>query len=153
MKINIDINLLEELTADSKPLWGKMTAQHMIEHVCAAVKGSNGKITFKDCMNPPEKYPLLKRFLIGNRELPKNFVNTVIGEGLKPLQNKNFEEAKRELIEEVDCFYNFFNDAESLRVMNPTFGPLNYEEWIVFHTKHFTHHFSQFGLMGESNIS
>jgi len=30
--------------------------------------------------------------------------------------------------------------------LNPTFGELNKAEWEIFHEKHFTHHFKQFGI-------
>jgi len=29
----------------------------------------------------------------------------------------------------------------------PRLGKLNYKEWIIFHNKHFTHHFKQFELI------
>jgi len=147
MKISVDLNVFEELTHDSKPLWGNMTAQHMIEHLISAVQSSNTKIVFEDCMNPPEKFPLLKRFLLSNRSMPKDFVNTVIGKGLKLLRNSSLEKAKSELLNEPDDFYKYFKEHSEAKLLNPTFGPLNYEEWIAFHNKHFTHHLTQFGLI------
>ena len=149
MKIDIDLSLLEILTEDTKPLWGKMTARHMLEHIIAVVKSSNGQLVFEECMNPPAKYPLLKRFLLGNRPMPKEFVNTVIGEGLKPLIHNSVEEAKIELNVEVNRFYTYFKKNSNSKPLNPTFGPLNFEEWIVFHNKHFAHHFAQFALIKE----
>jgi oxepin-CoA hydrolase / 3-oxo-5,6-dehydrosuberyl-CoA semialdehyde dehydrogenase len=149
MKINIDLNLLEELTSDIKPLWGNMTAQHMVEHLSLAVKSSNTKIIFKECMNPPEKFSLLNRILLSKRPLPRDFVNTVIGKGLKPLRLNNLEMAKAELLTELNEFYKYFKENFDAKLLNATFGPLNFEEWIVFHNKHFTHHFTQFGLIKE----
>ena len=32
------LNILKNLAKDAKPLWGKMTPQHMIEHLILAVK-------------------------------------------------------------------------------------------------------------------
>ncbi len=145
--INIDFSVLTKLTEQTKPLWGFMSPQHMVEHLSAAVKMSNGKTVFTECMNPPEKYPLLKKFLLSNRPFPKNFVNTVIGEGLKPLKFSSLEKAKTELLTELDDFYEYFRINSSAKLMNPTFGPLKFDEWIIFHTKHFKHHFTQFGLM------
>ncbi|MDP3683019.1 MAG: hypothetical protein Q8S01_03720, partial [Ignavibacteria bacterium] len=72
--------LLGKLMDETKPLWGKMSAQHMIEHLILAVKTSNGKLTI-GCFNPPEKIPALKRFLMSARPLPKEFVNPLIGSG------------------------------------------------------------------------
>ena len=36
---------------------------------------------------------------------------------------------------------------KDIKTTNPVFGDLNYEEWIRFHSKHFAHHFKQFGLL------
>ncbi len=140
---------LENLSIESKPLWGIMTPQHMVEHLTQAVELSNGKLLITDCMNPPEKLSTLKRILMSSRPLPKGFVNTVIGPELKPLLNKNLDSEKKELINQLNNFVEFFNINPEAKPSNPTFGPLSKEEWIVFHKKHFTHHLTQFGLIGE----
>lgn len=140
---------LDRLSEETRPLWGEMTAQHMLEHLIKAVQSSNGELIFDECMNPEEKYPLLNRILLSKKVLPKHFVNTVIGKGLKPLKYKSLEEAKENLILEINNFYKYFDIEENSKPMNVTFGPLGKEEWIVFHNKHFTHHFTQFGLIGE----
>jgi hypothetical protein len=138
--------LLDKLTAETKPLWGKMSAQHMIEHLILAVKISNGKIKV-DCFNPPEKIPTLKRFLISGRPLPKEFINPYIGVNLIPLEYSSLAEAINALGGEINDFYNYFKINPNSVLTNPTFGDLNKSEWDVFHEKHFTHHLSQFGLI------
>ncbi len=119
----------------------------MVEHLVLAVQSSNGKITLNECMNTPEKFPALKRFLMSPRSLLRNFVNTIVGEGLKPLVFQSLDLAKENLKVEVENFDWFFKENPSATTLNVTFGPLNYDEWIIFHNKHFTHHFSQFGLL------
>ena len=140
---------LDDLSDKTQPLWGEMTPQHMLEHLIKAVQSSNGELTFDECMNPKEKYQLLNRILLSKKVLPKHFVNTVIGKGLKPLLYNGLEEAKERLILEINNFYKYFETHDNSKPMNVTFGPLGKEEWIVFHNKHFTHHFTQFGLIGE----
>jgi len=136
---------LNNLSTDTKQLWGKMTAQHMIEHLVLAVRTSNGKLNI-GCFNPPEKIPTLKRFLMSARPLPKEFINPLIGEGLKSLEYQNIEEAKLVLKNEVEDYYQYFEKHPEATLLNPTFGELNKNEWDVFHEKHFTHHFGQFGI-------
>lgn len=143
----IDFSQINTLSENSKPLWGKMTAQHMVEHLCQAVQLSNGKLEISECMNPDEKLPILKRVLMSSRPLPQNFVNTVIGAELKPLKNENIDEAITELEKELNKIDEFFDLNTESKPINPTFGPLNKEEWIQFHKKHFTHHMKQFGLV------
>lgn len=142
-----DLHLLDELTKESKPVWGAMTAQHMVEHLYQSVQLSNGSIELDECMSPDEKLPILKRILMSDRPLPKNFVNTVIGEGVKPLIFENLEKSILGLKKELEKVVTFFEQTPEATPMNPTFGPLNKEEWIQFHKKHFQHHFSQFGLL------
>ena len=138
--------LLDKLDPQQKPLWGKMTPQHMVEHLILAVQMSNGKLKL-ECFNPPEKVPTLKKFLMGSRPMPKLFVNPVIGEDLRPLENSSLLEAIDKLTNEIDDHVIFFDNNPGAKTVNVTFGELNKEEWDVFHNKHFTHHLSQFGLL------
>jgi hypothetical protein len=136
---------LDILKSDDKPLWGKMTPQHMVEHLILAVKMSNGKFKL-ECFNPPEKIPTLKRFLMSSRPLPKLFENPALGKGLQPLEYKSLDEAIEKLKDEVENYYSFFDRSPAVKTINVTFGELNKEEWDVFHKKHFEHHLSQFDL-------
>jgi len=142
----IKIRILNNLTIDSKPLWGKMSAQHMVEHLILGVKIGNGKLNI-GCFNPLEKIPTLKRFLMSGRPLPKEFINPLIGGDLKPLEYGTLDEAKLILENELEDFYKYFDVHPGALLVNPTFGELNKQEWDVFHEKHFTHHLSQFGLL------
>ncbi len=144
--LNQFLKQIEVLKKDDKALWGKMTPQHMVEHLILAVKMSNGKLNL-ECFNPPEKIPALKRFLMSSRPLPKLFINPVIGAELFPLENSSLGEAKEKLKEEIDNYNSFFQNNTNAKTMNVTFGELNKEEWDVFHKKHFEHHLSQFGLL------
>ena len=140
------LTLLNKLDPQKKPLWGKMTPQHMVEHLILSIQMSNGKLKL-ECFNPPEKIPSLKRFLMGSKPLPKLFVNPLIGEDLSPLEYSSMEEALEKLKNEIDDYRVFFENNPDAKPVNVTFGELNLEEWDVFHKKHFTHHLSQFGLL------
>lgn len=140
------IALLNKLDPKQKPLWGKMTPQHMVEHLILAVQMSNGKLKL-ECLNSPEKIPTLQRFLMSSRPMPKGFVNPAIGPDNLPLNYSSLDEAKNKLEEEVDDYVLFFENNPDANLVNVTFGELNKEEWDVFHKKHFTHHLSQFGLL------
>ncbi|MBT8382471.1 MAG: DUF1569 domain-containing protein [Ignavibacteria bacterium] len=137
---------IETLKKDDKPIWGKMTAHHMVEHLILAMKMSNGKLNLL-CFNPPEKIPALKRFLMSSRPLPKLFENPALGKGLPALEYLSLDEAKKELNKEITNYHSFFNNNSEAKTVNVTFGELNKEEWDVFHKKHFEHHLSQFGLI------
>lgn len=149
MTIYSILNKLENLSHDTKPIWGIMSSQHMVEHLIDSFRLSNGKLLNKKCMTPENKLSLLKRILMSNRPFPRNFVNNVIGGDLKPLNYNNLEVAKEILKREVEDMNKFFELNPNEKPINPTFGPLNKEEWNHFHKKHLTHHFTQFGLLDE----
>ena len=140
------INKVENLSAETKALWGNMTAQHMIEHLIIVFKTSNGKLRTK-CMNPPEKWPVMKKILASDRAFPKNFVNPIAGANLRPLKFDSLEIAISKLRKELEDFKTYFVENPGSTPMNATFGELNFEEWIQFHIKHVTHHYSQFSLI------
>lgn len=140
------LQYIDKLSEGTKPLWGKMTPQHMIEHLILAVRTSNGKLKI-ECFNPPEKIPTLKRFLMSSRPLPKEFINPVIGPDLLPLEFISLAEAVNNLKLEINDYILYFENNPQAVLTNPTFGDLNRDEWIVFHNKHFTHHLQQFGLI------
>jgi len=140
------LSLIDNLEESTAPIWGKMSSRHMVEHLILAVKMSNGKLNLT-CSNPPEKIPLLKRFLLSERPLPKGFVNPAIGDKLLPLQYNTLLEAVEILKEEMKDYFEFFNCNPTAKLINVTFGDLNKDEWEIFHVKHLTHHLEQFGLI------
>ncbi|MEE9450575.1 MAG: hypothetical protein V3V72_11035, partial [Ignavibacteriaceae bacterium] len=105
-KFSAKINLLK---SNQNSLWGKMSAQHMVEHLILAVKMGNGKLKL-ECNNPPDKLPTLKKFLMSSRPMPKGFVNTVIGPDNLPLNYSSLDEAKSKLEEEIEDYHRFFEE-------------------------------------------
>jgi hypothetical protein len=63
------------------------------------------------------------------------------------LRNEELALAIDELLLEWIDFEDFFSEKPDRTQSHPYYGPLNYEQWIRLHSKHFTHHFSQFGLI------
>ena len=59
----------------------------------------------------------------------------------------SLDEAKKALNKELDDFETYHANNPDAVFVQPRLGKLNYKEWIIFHNKHFTHHFKQFGLI------
>jgi len=137
--------LLSQLTPDQKPLWGKMTPQHMVEHLYKAVQASINEITL-NVFTEERKIPILKKLFLGERPLPKEFMNPAIGPELMQLEFDDLNNAIIELKKVQKRYEQFFEDNPSTKTVHPVFGYLNKEEWDTFHQKHFKHHLSQFGL-------
>jgi hypothetical protein len=137
--------LLSQLTPDQKPLWGKMTPQHMVEHLYKAVQSSINEISL-NVYTEERKIPVLKKLFLGERPLPKEFMNPAIGPELMHLEFKDLNKAINELRNVKQRYEQFFIDNPSIKTAHPIFGHLIKEEWDTFHMKHFKHHLSQFGI-------
>ena len=142
------IPLLKELPADTMGKWGKMNGQQMVEHVAAFFYVSTEKIKF-DLVTPAEHLPKYKEFLLRDKEFKENTKapTNVIGEEPSPLRYANMEEAIENLSRSVAYFETYFKDDPNKKAMHPVFGELNFEEWVLLHYKHVTHHLRQFGLL------
>lgn len=140
-------SLLNALPADTNANWGKMNAQQMVEHLAAFFNVSTEKIKF-DLVTPEEHLPKYKEFLLSDKQFRENTkapVN-VIGEEPLPLQYQSYKEALEKLHEAVEHFETYFKNASGKKTIHPVFGPLNFDEWVLLHNKHITHHLKQFGM-------
>jgi hypothetical protein len=139
---------VNNLDKNISPLWGKMTVQHMIEHLISTFKISTGIIEVA-CSTPENLLSRVKTFLQNNKETPYNFKNPLLGENPPALQHTNFIDAKVALLEELNRFLDHFQSHPDAIHIHPLFGPLGKEEWQRTHFKHCYHHLLQFGIIIE----
>ena len=142
------IPLFNKLSADGVGKWGKMSGQQMVEHVTAFFYVSTEKIKF-DLVTPAEHLPKYREFLFSDKEFKENTKapGNVIGEEALPLRYANMEEALEKLSESITYFESYFKDDADKKTLHPVFGELNFEEWVLLHYKHVTHHLRQFELL------
>ena len=141
---------LNKLQKDQMPLWGIMTPQHMVEHLHKTVQASINEITL-NIYTEEKKIPILKRHFLGERPLPKEFMNPAIGSDLLKLEFQDLKSAISELENIMNRYEKFFEENPDIKSIHPIFGYLTKEDWDVFHKKHFQHHLSQFGLPDPGN--
>jgi oxepin-CoA hydrolase/3-oxo-5,6-dehydrosuberyl-CoA semialdehyde dehydrogenase len=135
-------NLLSALNAGTKPLWGKMNAQQMVEHLVQQIEYCNGK-KITTCDLPTEEAAREKeKWIYTDIEIPKNLVLGPLPE----LRYSNLETAISQLLEELNDFEEYFK-VPGITSIHAGYGAMNYHEWLIWHGKHFTHHFRQFGLL------
>lgn len=139
------ITKLSLLSPSSRPHWGNMNAHQMIEHLSLVVRISNGKMQVP-LVTPAEKLEKARMFLFSDQPLPKNFRAPFLDENPPALRTVSITEAVMELEDEINVFEKYYEDGGKPAV-HPVFGPLDHSEWKHFHEKHFTHHFTQFGLI------
>jgi hypothetical protein len=137
---------LEKLTEETKPKWGKMSPQHVLEHlgntlVIVSTKKEIPTIT------PEDKLAAYRAFLATDKPFDQNIPNPFVGDFPPALRFENLETAKTKLVAALNNFYQFFEENPDATPVHPFFGKLNYEGWLQFQRKHFQHHFKQLGLI------
>ena len=137
------IRRLRQLTPDTQPLWGRMSAGQMLAHLCVA---------YEMAFNPrfPRPTPFVRFFLkwlvkpgvVGPKPYPRNAPTAPV---FRITDARDFH-AERERLEAfiqrvVSTGRSGFEGRES-----PSFGPLSAEEWNVLFAKHIDHHLKQFAV-------
>ncbi|MGC6284376.1 MAG: hydroxymethylglutaryl-CoA reductase, degradative [Polaribacter sp.] len=139
-------SLLFNLSEDTTALFGRMSPQQMIEHLSGVVQISNQNWKVNAFVED-DKAARRKPFLDTDGELQIGFKASFLSEDPIPVKFDSLQDSIDDLVQQVKTFDVVFESNKDLIVMHPFFGPLNYEYWCKFHTKHFTHHFKQFGLL------
>ena len=136
---------LRTLTSEQKPEWGQMTPQHMVEHIVGSWRISNGRAKVPPALS--EKEIAERRvFLFSEVPYPKNHPNPLFAQGLQALRKSDLEAAIEQLEDEIDAFFSYHAEHPEAIEMHPVFGPLDFDGWMCFQSKHMSHHFAQFGL-------
>ncbi len=136
-------NELLKIDPNTPPLFGKMNFQQMLEHMSDSVRVANGKTKF-DLHTEQEKLPLFRAFVLSDKEFKPNTKNALMGEEPLAIRNTSLKLAFDELNLELDDFIKYFAPNPSNKLMNPFFGPFDFQEWTHLLHKHSTHHLNQF---------
>ena len=139
------LEILENLDEKKSASWGKMTPQRMIEHLSDCIYMSCG-IGNHELLIPEEKIKGMQAFLYSEKEMPQNILVPFAKENT-PLRNTDIELAIDEFTMAWVDFEEMYSEDPQKTALHPYYGNLNYEQWLLLHSKHFTHHFTQFGLM------
>lgn len=141
-------SLFESLSSSTKNNWGKMNAQQMLEHLTDFFEVSTEKIIFELSV-PEEHLPKYKAFLYSDKEFRENTKapENVLGEEPHDLKNPDVTTALNSLRNAVDDFFIYFDENPGKTSLHPAFGLLNFDEWVLLHYKHVTHHLRQFGML------
>lgn len=142
------VPLFSLLRGNTPSLWGSMTAQHMVEHLCDSMFMSMGKFPIPVVVvTAPNRLPVVRRYLLGTAPFPHNVANPLLSATPPPLQQPSLSKACEFLSTSINMFYTFFEANPLAEFPHPIFGILNAAEWEHFHHKHFHHHCEQFALL------
>jgi hydroxymethylglutaryl-CoA reductase len=137
--------VLNGLTPNQKPLWGKMKAQEMVEHLSDMLMMSRGTGNFTIDVDA-ETIARRQQFLSSDKEMAKN-IAVPFTKDIIELRHEELELSLDEFAEEWINFTEYYENNHSASVIHPYYGDLDYILWLKMHDKHFTHHFKQFGLI------
>ena len=138
---------LNGLTEETKPAWGIMTPQHMVEHLEWFCQIALGNIKTEQ-ITPEKRIPKIQASLYDYRGLPKNFEHPLLKKGaLEDLRYPDLATAKQAFLDGLDQVNAIFKANPTATVPNPVFGNLSEYDWELYNQKHAVHHFTQFNLM------
>jgi uncharacterized protein DUF1569 len=138
-------SLLNRLTPETPALWGNLKAQNMIEHLVEAVEYTNGKRIAILHVSPGEADSNKQLLVHGDVVITKG-AKGYLTDATKNIRYQDLETAINQLNKEIDAFEHFFT-LPGKTAVHQHFGAMNRDEWVTWHSKHFTHHFKQFGLI------
>lgn len=139
---------LAKLTADTKPSFGSLTAQTMVEHLEYTYRIAAGEIQDFEVVTPEDKLEKVHATLYNYRPFPKGF-DFPLAERSKigVARHEDLETAKQKMLEARAKMLQFFKDNPGARTRHGVFGDLTGYEWHLMNRKHLNHHFGQFGLL------
>lgn len=143
--LEIFLTYLNKLDVSVKPLWGKMNAQRMVEHLTDSIYMSVGEGQY-ELLIPEEKIGKMKVLLASDTPMPKEFKVPFAPEDYS-LRNEELELAVDEFVDAWLAYEEYYSSDPDKENLHPFYGDLNKGEWDRIHSKHFTHHFEQFGLI------
>ena len=144
-ELEVVLPILEKLTVSTPALWGNMSAQRMVEHLVDSIRIASGENP-QALLIDEEKLPSMLRLLESDKPMAKE-IQVPFATADMPIRHDEIELAIDEYVDAYLAFEELYENNPELTNVHPYYGPLNFEQWKRLHSKHFTHHFNQFGLI------
>ena len=139
---------LAKLTENARVNWGIMTPQHMVEHLEQQFRfGAAEKGDF-EILTPVEHLDKFREAVFNHKPFPNEHKHPLMKVGQnEDLMHPDLQTAKQKLIQAYDAYEHYFKENPDARTKNVVFGMMDKFEWDLLSTKHFNHHFEQFGIL------
>ncbi|MDW3194437.1 MAG: phenylacetic acid degradation bifunctional protein PaaZ [Cytophagales bacterium] len=139
---------LNKLTADTQPVWGSMTSQHMLEHMEFSYRTMSGEIQDFEVDTPERVLEKVHASLYNYRKMPKNHMFPLAEKSdIGNTKHATFEDAKAKFLEARQSYLDHFKENPEGQTKQAVFGWLNKYENYLLERKHLNHHFEQFNLL------
>ncbi len=139
---------LDELTKDSKPAWGDIKPQNMIEHLEYTYRIASGELQDFEIATPEKYLERTHETLYNYKKMPHGYDFPLADTSeIEKCKHPDLATAKEKMLEARDEYLAYFKENPEARTNNVVFGALNKFEWYLLERKHLNHHFEQFGLL------
>ncbi len=139
---------LNKLTEISKPKWGILTPQHLLEHLEYGYRIMSGQIQDFEIATPETILEKVHHSLYNFDKFPMGTqFPTMKKDQLDDLIHPDFETAKAKFFESRNQYKTFFKENPEAILKNMVFGELNKYESYLLERKHLNHHFEQFNIL------
>ena len=139
------LSILSRLDESKSPLWGEMSAKRMVEHLTDGINMSMGIGDFQ-LEIPEDRVSKMVLFLESDKPMAQN-IKVSFAKQDTPLRNSDLDDAIDEFTLAWVDFEELYENKVDFTALHPYYGSLHFEQWKRLHSKHFTHHFNQFGLI------
>jgi oxepin-CoA hydrolase/3-oxo-5,6-dehydrosuberyl-CoA semialdehyde dehydrogenase len=139
---------LNNLNENSKPQWGILTPQHMLEHLEHGYRIMSGEIQDFEITTPEKYLDKVHNSLYNYDKFPMGTKFPTMKKGeLEDLIHPDLDTAKTKFFEARERYKTFFKENPEAVLKNMVFGELNKYESYLLERKHLNHHFEQFDLI------
>ena len=139
---------LNKLTENSKPKFGMLTPQHLLEHLEQGYRIMSGEIQDFEIATPEKILEKVHNSLYNFDKFPMGTkFPTMKKDELENLVHPDFDTAKAKLLAARESYKTFFKENPEAILKNMVFGELNKYESYLLERKHLNHHFEQFGIL------
>jgi oxepin-CoA hydrolase/3-oxo-5,6-dehydrosuberyl-CoA semialdehyde dehydrogenase len=139
---------LSKLTEDSKPQWGGLTPQHMVEHLEYTYRIASGEIQDFEIATSEKILEKVHETLYNYDKMPREYDFPLREKSkMTELKHPDLTIAKLKLVEAREEYLQYFKENPDAKTKNVVFGELNKFEWYLMERKHLNHHFEQFNLL------
>jgi hypothetical protein len=136
------VNRIDQLSAESKALWGKMNVTQMLAHTAAGMDMASGRLNIDRVFMGKLIGGFLKSFYTSDKPFNKN---TPTAAELVRADASDFEKEKDNLKTLMKAFSEGGIEKCTTHP-HPFFGKLKPEDWGIGIYKHTDHHLRQFGV-------
>jgi oxepin-CoA hydrolase / 3-oxo-5,6-dehydrosuberyl-CoA semialdehyde dehydrogenase len=142
------VECLNKLTENSKPQWGILTPQHLLEHLEHGYRIMSGEIQDFEIATPEKILDKVHNSLYNYDKFPMGTqFPTMKKDELEDLIHPNFETAKTKFFEARESYKTYFKENPEAVLKNMVFGEMNKYASYLLERKHLNHHFEQFNIL------